>query len=207
MIGEKHRSLTGGVSGADQMHVEPLRDARFTARRAIEYPLAEQAIEAVRLKAPPAHARRDDDGARIEHLVVVEDDPAGMRIEADDLARDKNFGAKAFGLPKRTAREFGTRDAARKAQIILDPRRRLRLASRRLLLDDDRAEALRGAVDGGGEAGRSSANNDRIVVLKARSGLKAEPAANSRGCGRTSFVPSANRSVGQSFTSGGGPGQ
>ena len=107
MVGEKHRSLAGRVSGADQMHVEPLRDARFAPRRSVEYPLAEQAIEAVRFEATPAHAGRDDNGARIENLVVVEDDAAGVRIEANNLAGDENFGAQPFGLPKRTARKLG----------------------------------------------------------------------------------------------------
>ena len=175
MVGEKHRSLAGRISGADEMHVEPLRDARFAARRAIEDPLAEQAVEAVRIQAAPAHAGRDDDGARLQNLVVVEDDAAAVRIEADDLARDENLRAQALGLPKRPARELRARDAARKAQIVLDSRRRLRLASRRLLLDHDRAQALRGSVHRRGEARRPAANDDGIVFLKARRGLKAEP--------------------------------
>ncbi len=41
---------------------------------------------------------RDNDGARIQDLVVVEDDAAGVRIEADNLARDEDPGAQAFGL-------------------------------------------------------------------------------------------------------------
>ena len=125
----------------------------------------------------------------LKNLVVVEDDAAGMRIEADNLARDENFGAEAFGLPKRPARELGARDAARKAQIILDSRRRLRLASRRLLFDHDRAQALRGPVDSGGEACRSPANDDRIVVLKARRGLKAEPSRELAGLRPDQFRP------------------
>ena len=78
----------------------------------------------------------------LQDLVVVEHDAAGVRIEADNLARDENFSAQAFGLPKRPARELRARDPARKPQIVLDSRRRLRLASWRLLLDHDRAQAL-----------------------------------------------------------------
>src|ERR1700722_4613252 len=156
------------------MDVEPLSDARFAARRAVEYALAEQAVETVRIQTTPAHSGRDNDGARLQDLLVVEHDTAGVRVEADDLARDENFCAQAFGLSKRTAGELRARDPARKTQIVLDSRRRLRLASRRLPLDDDRAQALRGPIHGGREARRPPANDDRIVFLKARSGLKAE---------------------------------
>ena len=125
----------------------------------------------------------------LQDLVVVEDDAAGVRIEADDLARDENFGAQALGLPKRPARELRARDSARKSEIVLDSRRRLRLASRRLLLDHDRAQALRGAVHGRGEARRPSADDDRVIFLKARSGLKAEPSRELAGMRPNQFRP------------------
>src|SRR4029077_9569065 len=122
--------------------VEPVRDARFAPRRAVENPLAEQAVEPVRGETTPAHSGGDNDCPRIQDLLVVEHDASKVRIEADNLARNENLGAQAFGLPKRSTRELRARDPARKPEVVFDSRRRLRLASRRLLLDNDRAKAL-----------------------------------------------------------------
>ena len=93
MIGEEHRSLAGRISGADEMYVEPLSDARFASRRTVEYALAEQPVEAVRVQTTPANPGRDNDGARLQDLLVVEDDAPCVRIDADDLARDENLCA------------------------------------------------------------------------------------------------------------------
>ena len=75
------------------MYVEPLSDARFAACRSIEYALAEQPVEAVRVQTTPAHPRRDNDGARIQDLLIVKEDAAGLRIDADNLARHENLCA------------------------------------------------------------------------------------------------------------------
>ena len=60
------------------------------------------------------------------------------------------------------------------AQVVLDPRRRAGLPARRLALDHDRPQALRRAVDGGGQAGRPCADDDRVVVGGLRLGAKPE---------------------------------
>ena len=51
---------------------------------------------------------------------------------------------------------------------------------------------LRGSVDGGGETRRSSANDDRVVVLEARNGLKAKLA-----CELPRLWPDERRAVGE----------
>ncbi|MCW2831374.1 MAG: response regulator, partial [Aeromicrobium sp.] len=62
-------------------------------------------------------------------------------------------------------------DAARKAEVVADHRARAGLAADRLRLEHDGAEALAGAVDRGGEAGRSRPDDrqvdDAVDVLDA----------------------------------------
>src|SRR3984957_14953616 len=106
MIGEKHGGLAGRIASADEMHVEPVRDARFAPRRAVENPLAEQPVKTVGGETTPAHSGGDNDCPRIQDLLVVEHDPSRVSIEADNLARDENLSAQAFGLPKRPAGEL-----------------------------------------------------------------------------------------------------
>src|SRR5271156_4519220 len=174
MIGEEHRGLAGRVSGADQMHVEPLSDARFATRRPVEYAFAEQPVEPVHRQAPPTHSRRDDDGARMQRLLVVEDDAAGLRIDADDLAGDDKLRSQALGLPMRAAGKLRAGDPARKTQIILDPRRGLCLASGPLFWATDCPPPLVPPNPRGGEPRRPPADDDRVIFLELRSRLQAE---------------------------------
>ena len=90
---------------------------------------------------------------------------ASIRV---DRARDEDLGAEPARLLQRAARELVARHARREAEVVLDPRRRARLAAGRLALDDDRAQALRRAVDGRGEAGGPGADDHRVVLRGAR---------------------------------------
>ena len=122
MIGEEHCGLAGRISGADEMHIEPMSDRRFAPRGSVENPFAKQSVETVRGEATPAHTGRDNDSSRIQDLLVIEHNAAGVSVEADNLARDENLSAQALGLPKRPACELRARDPAWKPQIVLDPR-------------------------------------------------------------------------------------
>ena len=54
-------------------------------------------------------------------------------------------------------------DAGRKAEIILDARRRAGLAAERTAIEHQNGKSLRCRVDRGGEAGWSRADNDDVV--------------------------------------------
>src|SRR5581483_5148243 len=95
-------------------------------------------------------------------------------IDAIDGARDQDLGAEAPRLLEGAARELVARDAARESEIVLDARRRPGLSARRLALDDDRAQAFRRAVHGGGEARRAAADDRDVVLALAGAGRESE---------------------------------
>ena len=76
-----------------RLHVEPVRDARFAPRGAVENPLAEQAVEPVGGETTPTHSGGDNDCPRIQDLLVVEHDASRVSIEAHNFARNENLSA------------------------------------------------------------------------------------------------------------------
>ena len=68
--------------------------------------------------------------------------------------------AELARLRDRAARQLDAADPGREAEVVLDPARGAGLAAQRRALDDERVEALRGAVDRGAEAGRAAADHD-----------------------------------------------
>ena len=94
------------------------------------------------------------------------------RVDPLDPAGDEDLGAEPARLLQRAPGELVAGDAVGEAEVVLDPRRRAGLAAGRLALDDDRAQALRGAVHGGREPGGPGADDDRVVLRVL--GLRAE---------------------------------
>jgi hypothetical protein len=76
-------------------------------------------------------------------------------LEGDRLGRDDDLRAELAGLDDGPFCEFRAGDPGREAEVVLDPRRRPRLAACRDSLKDGRGQAFRGAVDGCCEAGRA----------------------------------------------------
>ena len=143
-----------------------------------------------------------------QHVAAVEVDRARRRVEAGDRPRDEDLGAEPARLLQRALAELVARDAGREAEIVLDPRRRAGLAAGRLALDHDRAQALRGAVHGGGEAGRPAADDDRVVLRGGGARLQPEQLGDvAAAAGRTSVVPPPARSAGSRSSGGSAPPQ
>ena len=168
MVGEVERRLTGRVAGADEVDVEPVRGAHFAARGAVVDALADQPIEAVDGEATPRDAGGEDQRSRADDVAAVEEHFARRRIDARDGARDQDLRPEPPRLLERATGELVARDAARKSEIVLDPRRRPGLSAGRLALDDDRAQPFGRAVDRRGEAGRPAADDRDVVLVGAR---------------------------------------
>ena len=161
---EEHRRLPGRVAGADDVDVEPVHVRRLAAGGAVEDALADEPVEAVDRELPPRDAAGEDDRPRAQHVAAVEVHLVRHRVDPRDRPRDEDLGAEPPRLLQRAARELVARDAGREAEVVLDPGRGAGLAARRLALDDERAQTLRGAVDGGGEPGRAGADHDHVVL-------------------------------------------
>ena len=152
-----------------------MRVRRLAAGRAVEDALAGEPVEALDREAPPGDAAREDDRPRA----------AGRRrrrggrgassasIRVID-ARDEDLGAEPARLLQRAARELVPGHAGREAEVVLDPRRRPGLPAGRLALDHDRPQALRRAVDGRGQPGRTGADDHGVVLGRLRLGGEPE---------------------------------
>ena len=141
-----------------------MRGAGLAARGAVVDALADQPIEAVDREAPPGDAGRENERSRADDVAAVEEHLARRRIDAGDRARDQDLRPEPPRLLQRAAGQLVAGDAAGKAEIVLDPRRRPGLSAGRLALDDDRAQPFGCAVDRRRKAGRPAAD-DRDVVF------------------------------------------
>ena len=72
--------------------------------------------------------------------------PDATSICAPPMRVTTHLRAEPPRLLERARRELVPRHAEREAEVVLDPRRRARLSSGRLALDEHGAEALRGAL-------------------------------------------------------------
>ena len=151
-----------------------MRVRRLAARRAVGDALAGEPVEAsigrCRQATPQARmivrARRTSPPSRCTWRVGG--------VDPRDRPRDQDLGAEPPRLLQRAARQLVAGDAGREAEVVLDPRRGAGLAAGRLALDDDRAQALRGAVDGRGQAGGPGADDHRVVLGRGGLGREAE---------------------------------
>lgn len=140
----------------------------------------------------PADAGRENDRPRAHRLGAVEDHRARRRIDADAAARRQDLRPEPPRLLQRPAGELVARDAVRKAEIVLDARRRSRLAAGRLALHDQGAQPLGCAVDRGREAGGAAADDHGVVLGRVRDRLQAEQLGE-----LARLRPDANRAVGE----------
>ena len=145
-----------------------MRVRRLAARRAVGDALAGEPVEALDRQLPPGDAAGEDDRPRAQDVAAVEVHLARRGVDPRDRPGDEDLGAEPPRLLQRAARQLVARDARREAEVVLDPRRGAGLAAGRLALDDDRAQALRRAVHGGGEA-RGPGADDRPCRTRRRS--------------------------------------
>ena len=199
--GEEQRRLPRRVAGADDVDVEPVRVRRLAARRAVGDALAGRAGRSRRSRG----AARSTPQARMIVRARRTSPPsrctcAGRGVDPRDRAGDEDLGAEPPRLLQRAARQLVARHARGEAEVVLDPRGRAGLAAGRLALDHDRAQALRRAVHGGGQARRAGADDHRVVLRRARArsrGRAARPpgaaAAGPRSCRRRPGSPAGPR--------------
>ncbi len=126
---------------------------------------------------PIVHTRRDDHGVPAQPTAVGEAHRARRTVDLEPhhLTGGDHLRAELGGLAPRPIGQLRTRQSAREAQVVLDPRTLPRLTAGRGPFHQHRAQALGGAVDGRAESGGTAADDDQIVEITHRFG--AEPDA------------------------------
>src|SRR5262249_351309 len=119
VAGEVERRLAGRVPRPDEEDIEPLGVAGFAPRRTVVDALADQSIDSLDLEATPAHAGGEDDGPCAEHVVTIEEDLAGLGVDAEDLAGDEDLGAEALRLVERADGKLVAGHPVGEAEVVL----------------------------------------------------------------------------------------
>ncbi len=179
-----HHGLTGGVAGADQRHLLAGAELRLERRGPVVDARAFEVVEVREVEAAVAGAARDHRRRARAHPLLrgeIATETARRRgrsehSQAHDLVRDRHLGAELLRLIEGARHERHAADPGRKAEVVLDPRRRARLAAERARVEHDDREPFGGGVDGGGET-RGSGADDRDVVDLARVDRADEPDA------------------------------
>ena len=145
----------------------------LAARRAVKDSLPGKPVESLDRQAAPRHSAGQDDRPRPKNIPAVEMHVPGCGIDSRDGACDQNLSPEPSCLLERPACEFVARDTRREAQVVLDSRRRARLAPGSFALHNDRPETLRRSVHGRSQPGWPRADNHRVIPSGSRLGRDA----------------------------------
>ena len=175
-LAEIDRGLPGGVAAADHEHRGAVADARLEVGRRVVDAGALEALEVLDGQPPVARAGGDDHRPGGDLAAVGEDDDVKARLaaQAGHFTGGVQPGAEPHRLNGGPPGESFAGDAVRKPRVVLDPRARAGLAADRHGVQRDRAQALRRAVDRGGEPGRAAADDDQIEHV-ARGRVERQP--------------------------------
>jgi hypothetical protein len=137
---------------------------------------ADEGLDAGHVELAHPDAGGDEESVAADLAAVVEGDDA-VRVldpQTGDRLGGEDLGAEALGLGGRPPRQVGAADALGEAEVVLDAGAGAGLAAGRLLLDDHRAQAFGGAVDGGAEPGWTGADDDEVVKRLRRGRVQAD---------------------------------
>src|SRR4029077_3767845 len=88
--------------------------------------------------------------------------PIRHAVESCHLERNRDLSTKLERLVEGAAGKCHARDAGRKAEIVLDPRRSARLSAKRTLVEHEDRKALGRPIDSGGKPGGPRADHRHI---------------------------------------------
>jgi hypothetical protein len=131
-VSEVDCRLSGRVSPAHDDHVLAAGALRVGRHGGVVDAGPAEAIHALGLELAPARAGGHDNRAREHVLAVVEVDAhqaLGPVGQLDGAVKAREDGVEAACLQRGVAGQLRARDAAREAQVVLDPGARSRLAA------------------------------------------------------------------------------
>ena len=158
------RGLPRRVCAANQIHVVVFAGQRFGHRRAVVNARAGQFFFAGNAHLAPGNAGRNQKRMAGNFRAVPKRQTSVLVLHPQ--FRDfltQNLDPEPLGLRDRPPGQVRAAEAARKAEIVLDARRRPRLSARRFPLDEKRFKALRRPVNRRRQTGRAAADNHKVV--------------------------------------------
>ena len=169
---EEHAGLARRIAAADQRDLLARAELGLDRRGPIGDAGALELVEIGDVGPAVARARRDHDRARRASsapLARSSAKPGCVRSSSQwsfvDRERDGELGAEFGRLGEGAAGERLAGNAGREAEIILDPRRRARLAAERARVEHEHRQAFGRAIDRGGEAGGPGADDRHVIDL------------------------------------------
>src|SRR5262249_8832213 len=123
--------------------------------------------EAVHREPAVLRARSEQDRARGDLPVLLEphEMPAVPRLERQRTVRRRPAGIELARLRHRAAPQLDAGEPGRKAEVVLDPSRRSRLAAERGALYGKCVEPFGGAVDRGCKARRAGTDDQKVDLF------------------------------------------
>src|SRR5215207_1525146 len=153
--GEVDHRLSGRVAAAYDNHVLARGLERLEMGRRVVETQTLEALGPVGRQAAIVGTDGENDATGTHLLAVAEHQiPQPVHLRRGDGAPSVNAGddrAELARLQRRPLGQLRSGQAGRKAEVVLDPGAYPRLPPRGEPLDDQRAQALRGGVDGGGQ--------------------------------------------------------
>ena len=165
-FGQVQRRLAGGIGAADDEHLLVDRRRRLRGGAAVEDSGPDQSLDLGNAEPMVGGTRGEDDRGGADLAAVGERDMDALALAPDRgrVVHEGELGAEDPGLLVGALGQPATADSARKAKVVADQRARGRLATDAAVVDNQRAEALRGAIDRCRESGRPAADDDDVVL-------------------------------------------
>jgi hypothetical protein len=165
--GEEQRRLSGRVPATDDRDRIPGAQTRFDLGRGVVDADTFKPTKPLDVRLAVLRAGSDEYGTGADLAAVIEGNGVIAVVigESDRGGRNTHERTEFRGLDRRSLGEFRTRQSGRKTEIIFDQRRAPGLTAGGDRLDGDRVQALRRAVDGGGESGRTGTDDEQIANI------------------------------------------
>src|SRR4029077_2138570 len=133
-FGEKHRGLARRVAAAGNDHGRAAAELPFARRGSVVNAGTFEGFAPLSLQTMVISARRDDDALRQQGGVAALDLQARAVLAVGKCKRERlrgrrKLGAETIGLKLRAVSQLAAADAGRKAEKVLDQRRRSGLST------------------------------------------------------------------------------
>src|SRR6185312_14341510 len=174
-LGEEDAFLAGGIAATDNDDVLATVE-RTIAGGAKVHAGAEEVVFTLDPEAPVRRTKGEEHcpGPVFATIGGVHDPVLSVDRDTGDLLGREDLDPEALCLCPKAVREVGAGYAFRESGEVVEALRDTGLAADAAAFNNQRLDALARRVERRGQAGRTAANNDEVVELALRRGLKPE---------------------------------